>query len=259
MVLACFGNYFFTDLRRFIKSLRWLPGILGVAFSLFIGLESDLFREGLLDGNVLSTYLGASIMTGAVIAYSFCAFPFAGVFPQEREHKYIRYGVIRGNLRSYVASKMAVIYLSSVAVMVLGTYLFLFLCRTQVPWMNLENSSIYDFVLNGCYGSVLEQGHMLWYCGLYALHMGLIAGALSSLAAVSSILLSNTVFVFVFPVLAYRVLCNVSIGGNNINGLYAWNRLFPQDWMNLLFLVFLTASVAVLSGAGCWLGLRRRL
>ena len=124
-----FFRYFLADLRRLIKSLRWLVGILGVALSLFLALEDYLFQKGFVDGNVLATYISASILTGSLIAYSFCAFPFAAAYPEEQEHKYTRYSVVRGNLRAYVAAKTAVIYLSSVTVMVLGTFLFLFLCQ----------------------------------------------------------------------------------------------------------------------------------
>lgn len=89
-------------------------------------LESVLFQKGLENGNVLSTYVYSTNMTGFLIAYSFCAFPFAGVYPEEQEHKYIRYNVIRGSLKSYVLSKTTVIYISSLSIMILGSVLFLF-------------------------------------------------------------------------------------------------------------------------------------
>lgn len=256
--MRCFMNYFLTDLRRLGKSYRWLAAIVGVAFVLFLSLENQLLVKGFVSGNVLSTYIFSTIMTGSLIAYSVCALPFADVFPEEREHKYIRYGVIRGNLKAYVLSKSAVIYLSSLGVMLLGTFLFLFLCRMQVPWADWEIDQ-YGVELAGCYASVLEQGHVFLYCALYALHMGLIAGALSNMAALCSVFISNTVLTYIFPVLAFRVFVSVTIDGHNIYAFYAFNKKFAKDWMDLLFLFFVSVFVSILSALGCYLGLKRRL
>ena len=60
-----------------------------------------------------------------MVAYIFCAFPFATVFCEDLENKYIRYSIIRGNLKKYVFSQISIIYLTSIAVMVLGTAIFL--------------------------------------------------------------------------------------------------------------------------------------
>lgn len=256
--MRCFIKYFCTDFRRLGKSYRWLFGIVGVAVALFFSLESTLFEKGLVNGNVLSTYIYSTVMTGSLITYSFCAFPFAGVYPEEREHKYIRYGVIRGNLKAYVLSKTAVIYISSVGVMILGTFLFLFLCRIQVPWTDW-NRDQYGMVLSGCYGSVMEQGHVLLYCGLYALNMGLVAGALSNMAALCSVFISNTVLTFIFPVLAFRILVSADIYGYNIYAFYAYIKLFENDGINLLFLTVISVLVSAVSAVGCYLGLRRRI
>lgn len=136
MTLQCFINYLCTDFRRLGKSYRWAAGTIGVVVMLFFSLEGDLVLKGFGTGNVLSTYFNSTNMTGFLIAFSFCAFPFATVYPEEREHKYICYSVIRGNLKSYVLSKTTVIYISSLATMILGSLLFLLLCRIQVPWMD---------------------------------------------------------------------------------------------------------------------------
>ena len=101
---------------------------------LFFSLESVLFQKGLENGNVLSTYVYSTNMTGFLIAYSFCAFPFAGVYPEEQEHKYIRYNVIRGSLKSYVLSKTTVIYISSLSIMISVSYTHLDVYKRQMLW-----------------------------------------------------------------------------------------------------------------------------
>lgn len=59
-----------------------------------------------------------------MIAYVFCAFPFATVFCEDLDNKYIRYELIGSNLKRYVVTKIAFIYLTAILVMVLGTILF---------------------------------------------------------------------------------------------------------------------------------------
>lgn len=258
IILQCFINYLRTDFRRLGKSYRWLAGIVGVVAILFFSLESVLFQKGLENGNVLSTYVYSTNMTGFLIAYSFCAFPFAGVYPEEQEHKYIRYNVIRGSLKSYVLSKTTVIYISSLSIMILGSVLFLFLCRTYVPWTDWSIDS-YGIELNGCYGSILEEGHVILYCTLYALNLGLIAGALSNMAALCSVFISNTVLVLVFPVLAFRVLVSVNIADYNIYAFYAYTKIFASDGVNLLFLTVISVGISALSAAGCSWGLKKKM
>lgn len=256
--MHCFWNYFLTDLRRLLRSYRWLAGILGVTLALFFSLESDLFQVEAMNGNVLGVYMTSMYYTGSLIAYVFCAFPFAAAYPEERERKYIRYSVIRGGLGGYVWAKTAVIWISSVCVMILGTLLFLLLWRTQVPWMDVTMMS-HGVELAGSYGGVLEQGHALLYGVLCALNMGLLAAALSNMAAMCSILLSNTVLVYIFPVLAYRVLICVNIGGHGVQSFSAYNPVLTGDWANFLLLFSISAGVSVLSALGCYFGLKRKL
>lgn len=259
MTLQCFINYLCTDFRRLGKSYRWAAGTIGVVVVLFFSLEGDLFLKGFGTGNVLSTYFSSTIMTGFLIAFSFCAFPFATVYPEEREHKYIRYCVIRGNLKSYVLSKTTVIYISSLATMILGSLLFLLLCRIRVPWMDWGEAAQYDVELNGCYGSVLKNGHVILYCMLYALNLGLIAGALSNMAALCSVILSNTVLTLIFPVLAFRILVSVSIDHYNIYAFYPYNKLFPNDGITFLFLTAISVGTSILSAVGCYWGLKKKI
>ena len=63
--------YFLSDARRVLKSYEIYAAILGVAVSLYFSLEN----RGLVNGNVLYTYVYATEMSGMMIAYVFCAFP----------------------------------------------------------------------------------------------------------------------------------------------------------------------------------------
>ncbi len=132
-------HYFLADLRRLWKGYEVYAAILGVAATLFFSMES---RE-LKNGNVMFSYFYATEMSGFMIAYVFCAFPYAASLCEDLEHKYVRYQTVRGSLKRYVASKVGVVYLSSVLAMVLGSMLFVAYCRTQGPWVNEEDIGPY--------------------------------------------------------------------------------------------------------------------
>lgn len=89
--------------------------------------------------------------------------------------------------------------------------------------------------------------------------MGLVAGVLSNMAALCSVFISNTVLVYIFPVLAFRVLVSVNINGYNIYSFYAYVKIFANDWTNLLFLSVISVMGAALSAVGCYFGLKRKL
>lgn len=224
--------------------------------SLLFSLERAGWN-GMLE-DVLVAYDFSITMPGSLIAYTFCAFPFATVYTEDLEHRYIRYSMIRGNLKSYVLSKTVVIYLSSVLVMLAGTLLFLILCRTHLPWAVHEPES-YNAV---CYKSLLESGQHLLYCVMTSLHLGVIAGALSSVAAMCSVFISNRAFVLAIPLVLFRILLSVRIGPHgfyNIYSLYAYNKYFSQDWMNLLLVVAISMLPLLPSIFGSYQGLKRKL
>ncbi len=247
-------NYLRANLRQLGRSYAWLVGMIGVAVFLFFALET----QGFYNNNVVSTYTFSTRMSGGLIIYVFCAFPYATKFCEELENKYVRYGVIRGNLKYYVLSKAVVIYFSSIIVMLGGTFLFLLLCRTQVPWMDWQWGNDYGSLTAGCYGDILQAERPLEYCMLYALHLGLLAGMLSLFAAFCSIYVSNRVLVLIMPVLLFRILVSVNINGYDIYIFYAV-RVFEKDWQNLLFTFLLSAIPSFLLTIGIYQGMKRKL
>ena len=84
------SHYFLTDIRRLWKSYEVYAAILGVAASLFFSMESMELKNG----NVLFTYVFATELSGVMIAYVFCAIPYAASICEDLEHKYVRYQTI---------------------------------------------------------------------------------------------------------------------------------------------------------------------
>lgn len=250
-------GYFLADLRQLCKSGTWLIGIIGVAGALFFSLETGnrVFNE-----NVVSMYTFASEMSGALLMYVFCAFPYGTVFSDELEHKYVRYRVVRGSQKGYVLSKAILIYASSVLVMLGGTLAFLLLCRIRFSWGDWQQAPDLETLAAGCYGDVLKSGNGLGYCMLYALHLGLLAGMLSLFAAFCSIHISNRVLVLVMPVVLYRILLSLDIRGYNVLVFEPpLLVVFPTDWQNLLFVSVLSLVPSFALTSGIYLSIKKKL
>lgn len=79
--------------------------IAGVAVSFIFSLENYAFEKGMVNFNVMDTYIYAVEMSGKMIAYAFCASAFAAVFCEDLENKYLRYSIGRGNLKKICAFK----------------------------------------------------------------------------------------------------------------------------------------------------------
>lgn len=254
-----FRRYFRTDGQRLIRNYAWFVSVIGVMFSLFFSLETS----GFYNESTIGTYVFATNMTGFILTFVFCAFPYAAVFAEELEHKYIRYGMIRGNLKSYVISKIVVIYISSVVTMVWGTLLFVLLCHTQIAWISPEPLAAemeLQMYASGCYGSLAENGHYLAYCMMHALHWGLLAGMLSVMAAFFSVYISNRVLVLILPAVFYRMLLILNIKKHNIRIFDPIHgSVFGCDWKNLLLVLGLSVVPSALLTIGIYKSLKKKM
>lgn len=250
-----FMGYFRTDWRRLWKSGAWLIGMAGVAASLLFSLKTNEYFAG---HSMVNDYVFATDMAGFLIAYVFCAFPYAAAFSEDWEHKYIRYEIIRGNRKGYVLSKSAVIYVSSIAVMLGGTLLFLLLYRILFPWTE-GNWDSYETFFAGSYGSVLKAGKQAGYCMLYALNLGLLSGMLSLFAAFCSIYISNRVLVLTTPVLLLDVLENINIHGNSAYIFHLPVSISGSDWADQMLRLSLSLFPAMLLTTGIYQGIKHKL
>lgn len=197
-------HYFRSDLHRLLKNYPLYLAVLGVAAALWFSLENYAFQEEMVNGNVLDTYIMSTNMSGIMIAYAFCAFPYAAAFCEDLENKYARYSINRGNTRRYAVSKSVVIYGSSAVTMVLGTFLFVACIRLRLPWIS-EYTDL-GVLQAGMYGTLLDGEHYWIYVFLYALQLGMLAGVLSLAAAFLSMFVSNKMMLLITPILLYQIL-----------------------------------------------------
>lgn len=249
------NHYFLTDLRRLFKGYEIYISVIGVTVALFFSLE----KIGLMNNSVMATYVMATEMSGMMIAYVFCAFPYATSLCDDMEYRYIRYQTIRGSLKRYVLSKVGAIYITSIITMILGSVIFILLYRTQGPWMDLEIENIEQYTA-GVYSGFVRDGHYVLYCIFFALQLGLLAGVLSVFAAFLSLYITNKVTVLVLPVLVYQILLECAGPGMFTVFIFrAYNKPFSQDWQCLLFVISLSIGLVAILTVGIYKKLKTRM
>ena len=192
------NNYIVTDFQRVFKRYAWIIAVIGVILSRFFALD----RMG-IDENVLFLYRFSTDMPGFILCFVFCGFVYGASYAEDLENKYIRYCIMRGNLKKYIFSKTVMIYITAFLVMVAGTFIFTVICSTKVPWINAFGDIDYFRTVN--YGSFVVSGKYYMYILLSSMHMGMAAGMLSNIAAVISIFIKNKVLAYAMPAILYVV------------------------------------------------------
>lgn len=247
-------KYLITDIRRLIKNRRFYVSVLGAAAALFFSLE----RKGLRN-SVLESYIASVTGSGVHITGVFCAYAFATVYCEDFESYYVRYEIIRGNIKKYILSKTVMIYLSAVVVMFMGTLIFCSICSVFLPWAK-ESDSVYKMTASGNYGQFVLAGRYLTYCLLFSLQLGMFMGILAVAASYLSLFTSNIALVLSFPVLLDQFL--LEIPSNNIlNFLEFWPvpKGSSEDWQALLYSLFLSIISVILLTLGIYKRVKKML
>lgn len=245
-----------SDLKRMLTGYRVYLAICGVVLAYIFSRENT----GIENNSVLLTFVSSTMLSGSLITYIFCAFPFAQVFCEDIENKYLHYELIRGGLKRYVFVKTIIIFFSSIAVMVIGSLLFILLLRTQGPMVD-EKMGVDSFLLGGAYSDLLEREHYIWYCIIYAFQLGMLAGVLSVMSAFLSLYISNRVMVLVLPVFITQVLVDFKTNqyGFGILSYRAYIRRFDEDWKYLFFLVFMSLVIIFFIACGIYRKVEKRI
>lgn len=247
-------HYFRTDISRLLRGYPVYLAVIGVALSLLFSLENYAFAEGMVGFNALDTYTHAADGSGVLIAYAFCALPFATVFCEDLEHHYLRYSINRGSAVKYVLSKAAVIYFSSVITMILGSVLFVLYIRSQLDWMLYEENL--GFYMAGMYRSLLAGEHYGAYVFMLSLQLGMLAGALSLCAAFLSLFISNRMFVLITPVLVHQILTEYR--GNGWMNIMIFIPYFHEFQSDLQYFLVVCAFSLIPSALFTW-GIYRKI
>lgn len=248
-------NYFKSDIVRLVKSYEIYVAILGVFVSMIFAIE----RAGFLDGSILGAYILTINMGGYMLVYVFGALGYATVFCEDFERQYIRYELIRGNLKKYILSKVIIVFFSSVAIIVLGTVLFIMFLGAQFPWIK-EGITSLDGIKTGMYAGLISKKHYFLYCICASVQSGFLAGLLSVWSAFISLYVTNKVIVLTIPLLTVQLL-NEYTGNNPLSiGMFnAYLKPFETEWQSLLFILSVTILFLIVFTNAIYRKIKKRL
>jgi len=228
-------RYAVSDRLRLITGFELYLAIIGTVCSLFFALENSGIQTSVLD-----TFIHTRMLSGHVLTYIFCALPYASIFCEDLEDKYIYYAVNRGKLRNYTISKVVHIYLSSVVTMVLGVLIYCLIVRIWVPW-GLASDTYYELASEGCYNSLVLHSRYLLYCLAYAFNLGLLAGTLSVAASYISLYIHSRIIVLTVPVLLILILYQIADNSNfTVAAFEPLYNSFSSELHNFSFILLLS-------------------
>lgn len=189
-----------ADIRRLRKSRALYLSVPGVALTL-AGITEGLRMGGMEPASVSEAYLMAAENSAQALTFLICALPFGDSIREDVQESYLRQQIIRGSLKGYLCARIPGMYLSSAAVMTAGTVLYAVLMRLFLPWTSGSGYAADHFL-----GGILKAAHPLLFLAGCGLLLGLLAGTLSVLGALLSLLVQNRLLVFSIPALAALIL-----------------------------------------------------
>lgn len=241
-------NYLRVDLYRSIISWRFLAGIAGVAFTMYLAS-----LEGIASDTSV-TYMVWLIVYGMpfMLCLVFSAFPFFGCFCEDFEQKYAHLQIERGNLVNYAVSKIITVMLAAMATMMLGVVLYVSILHFRLPWFDADDAVCQSAVTLGGFRSIISGGYYVLYFALFGLQYGIMAGILALLAAYVSLFINNKLLTLAVPFMGFYLISYYSgalFGANEkMNLIYIFNATY-NIWDNdVLSFVYAVAIGMFLAG-----------
>lgn len=195
----------------------------------------------------------------------FTTFAFGHCFCEDIEHSYIRFQVIRGNLRLYVISKVIVISLSAVFTMMMGMLLFVLVLRMNFPWIDLAEGTFETLAEYGSFRLFLKNGNYIVYFLFCGIQYGLLAAVLAVTAALFSLLYHDVLFVLSVPLIVRYLIQYYSdlLPGYdqlNPNAIYDISyNVWDHDWLSFAYAGGVSVLAIVLLGMAIFQMIKRQV
>lgn len=245
-----FYRYLILDMKRAFISWKFLGGIAGVFLVLgFAALETKQWHISVLNAFSLIVYSMPFLLT-----LIFTTFVFGQCFCEDIAHRYIRLLIIRGNIKTYVLSKVITIFFSSMITMTVGIFLFVLVLHVKYPWINLEESTYEALLMDGSFRYFLSNKNFLLYFFSCGVQYGLLAGLMSVFAALFSLIYHDTLFVLSIPLvlwycIQYYGAALFSSAKLNLNFIYDIQyNVWDNDICSFLYACFVAAVIGMLLG-----------
>lgn len=212
-----FLKYWLLDMKRAFLSWKFLGGIVGTFMVLeFAALETKQWQISVLNSFCLVKYSMPFLLT-----LIFTTLVFGQCFCEDIDYHYIRLLIIRGNLKSYVISKIITIMLSSIVTITVAILLFVFILRINCPWISLEETTYEALIQTGSFRYFLLNHNFFIYYLFCGIQYGLWAGVMSIIAALFSLMYRDPLFVLSIPLIIWYCI------------QYYGAAVFESDMLNL--------------------------
>ncbi len=255
-------DYLKVDLLRAFVSWKFLIGVLGVAFVMYIASMEGIAS----DTNV--TYVVWLIVYGMLFMISlvFSAFPYSGCFCEDFEQKYAYSQIERGSLRNYAIAKTIAIMLVTATTMMLGVMFYVSLLHMKLPWFDEADAICQSALELGGFRAILQKGWYLAYFALFGFQYGVMAGILALLASYVSLYINNKLLTLSVPFMGFYLISYYSraLFGDyeKINLLYVFNATFNvwnNDLISFGYAILVGLFFAVILGSLIFLKLKRKI
>lgn len=252
--------YLKTDSYRLLTSWKFYGSMLLLALAMVLSLES---RDNIGE-SVITIFFESISRVGNMLTFIVCAIPFASVYTDELETKYVCYSAGRGNLKKYVLSKSVVIMISSIIVFVAGALLFSLFFHIWFPWSSEEFiNMVHDGI---AYEKILTKYGVCPWILLWAFQSGMKAGCFSLLSAYVSLYISNRMLVLIMPAVLNQLMNELQSGRfGNIPMLCpnfvfdASVRIFSEDWMEMAWALIFAVCMTGIVFAATYVKIRKRV
>lgn len=198
-------KYIKVDLYRCFLSKRFVIAVLIILGVLLFGVQEA--EKDSSNADVYFYFLFTMDMAPHLLIFSGAAFAYAGSFCEDREYRYIRNEVMRGNKKSFVAARVVTVFLSAQIAVTLGAAIFACILRFFHPWALPNTTNMYETAVEaGIFHGLSKGGYHFLYFVFWGLCYGAFAGILSVVSTWISLYISNTVLMLISPV----VICYFS-------------------------------------------------
>ncbi|MDO4261874.1 MAG: hypothetical protein Q4C82_07330 [Eubacteriales bacterium] len=167
------------------------------------------FQTGYIE-SVQMVYLFNGFYSSAILGYAFCAASFSACLLEDGGHGYWYLAVQKGNLKSYVRSKLLVCFLSGALTMVFGVLLFAAMLQFHAP-LFVETASMADLRQNDTFGFLLYPDTILLYFICSAAVNGTLGGILAAFSAYLSLYEPQRLLTLCAPLAGFYFLENFMI------------------------------------------------
>ncbi len=213
------------DCWRAFTSVGFLLAVFGMLLALLFNTSTERAVMDSGEADVLYLYVVAHFQSFLVLYVILAALPYATSFCTDWNYQFIRFAVIRSNIKKYGISRVIICALSGGAAVALGELLFILFFRLNLPLVNTQNP-VFESICSTFYGDLLVSGHFIAYFASRIIVISSAAAVFAVLALLISTYITNVFVTLGFPLVAFYSLINLS------------GQIGLPKWLNLYSILF---------------------